>query len=297
MVLGHDARTERLIAAASRLAGRHPGLTERVARWRLVQGRPDVALAMADAASSRKPRASLRLLRATCLLSLGRESEAHLDLLSWSRKASAPLKARVMLALLEWRHGRPRDGIRLLRRNLNHLDDQTSRDAAVAICVSSGRDDLANKFANEAATTMLTDAESRRSAIMRETLGLATPKAQIASSPDTIRALATELIACEPAIRVLVEAQQRQPDTATLKLLIDAVELALPELADEAAALEAMAKIDVLLDRRVDALSCVERALELNPLSASLELLHQDLTVNHHAASPRTRPADRGQAA
>src|SRR4029453_17641159 len=131
MDLGLWEHAQRVAESAAQLAHRFPHLADRLARLRLAQRDPQSALNIIDSCAVRP--ASLRLLRAACLLQLGQRIEAQLDLQEWSRRASAPLQARYMLALLEWHAGDAHAAMEALRRNLRQIEDPRTLTALLLI--------------------------------------------------------------------------------------------------------------------------------------------------------------------
>ncbi|MCA9296591.1 MAG: hypothetical protein KC983_08735, partial [Phycisphaerales bacterium] len=142
---GQLAQAERLAISADRLIAHAPRLVEPIARLRLAQGEPMLALDLLEQYGvSREGR---RLLRVLCLLQLGRRDDAHSELLRWSRRSSAPLSARRLLALLEWSTGDDQSAMQLLLRNLRHLEDPTTLSYLLALSMSGERNELAERWA------------------------------------------------------------------------------------------------------------------------------------------------------
>ena len=277
VALGLWDHADRLAKTAARLAAGYPRLAEPLARLRLAQGDPETALRIID--TCRTPPASLRLLRATCLLFLGSRTEANLDLYRWSGRASAPLDARLLLGLME-RDGDDSTAIRALLRNLRHLEDLRTLQALLLITTKRQRAEQAESWAARlrAGCPAGTDHETRITDLMLESLGMPGLRADAEPTPDQVNALAMELITFEPAIATLAEAQERRPHMPTARLLVRAIEQALPDLSDDATAFHVLARLSVVLGNSDTARRFAERGLAANPMSVQLALLVKDLS-------------------
>ena len=113
MALRKWQQAQRLADASSRLAPDNARLSEQLARLKLIQGDPETALAIVESCNTLP--ASLRLLRAVCQWLLGSKVDTHLDLLQWSKQASAPMDTRLFLALIDWKAGDLQESIKTLR--------------------------------------------------------------------------------------------------------------------------------------------------------------------------------------
>ncbi len=277
VALGLWDHADRLASTAARLGAGHPRLAEPLARLRLAQGDPETAVRIID--TCRTPPASLRLLRATCLLFLGSRTEANLDLYKWSARASAPLDARLLLGLME-RDSDVSTAIRSLLRNLRHLEDLRTLQALLLICTKRQRAEQAEIWAGRlrAGCPAGTDHETRTTNLMLESLGMPGLRDDAEPTPDQVNALAMELITFEPAIPTLAEAQQRRPHLPTARLLVRAIEQALPDLSDDATALHVLARLSVVLGNPDAARRFAEQGLAANPMSVPLALLIEELT-------------------
>jgi hypothetical protein len=288
MALGHWDHADRLARTAASLAPGYPRLAEPLARLRLAQGDPETALRVIE--GCRTLPASLRLLRATCNLFLGARAEVDLDLHRWSARASAPLDARLILGLLEWR--RDDDGAtRTLQGNLRHLEDPRTLQALLLVCLGSGRDEQARTWARRLRNGCAGGGRSVAGSIdlMLRSLGMAGVRPDEQPSTERVNALAMELITFEPAIETLTEAQRRRTHLPTVRLLRLAIEQALPDLCDSAEALHALARLSILEGDLEAAREFTRLGLDENPMSAPLTLLFQELSG--------TTPPDGGAAA
>ncbi len=273
MEMGLWDHADRLARRAAPLAHGYARLAEPLARLRLAQGDPETALRVIDASGDIP--SSLRMLRVVCLLMAGARAEVDLDLHRWAQKSSAPLDCRLLLALLE-RHRDPEAALRSLQRNLKHLEDPRTLQTLLLLAVLRQRPQQAEQWAGRLrrcgrGDPLVTD-------MLLQSLGLTALRSDAEPTADQVHALAMELIAFEPSIDVLTEAQRLRPDAFTVRLLRRAIEQATPDLAETAEALRALARLAMLEGDLVAARRFVERALAHNPMSAELALLLQQLT-------------------
>ncbi len=272
---GRFRDADRLAAHAAHLAPGHARLSESMARLRLAQGDPETALAIIDAA--RTTPAGLRMLRASCLLVAGARHEAHSVLHRWSAGASAPPEARLLLGLLEWQGGDHAAAARTLKRNLKHLEDRRTLEALVLISLHRGQTKAAEVWARRLRAAAGTGSDGPEVELLLRSLGMDGLGREATPSAEEVSALAMELITFETAIRPLVEAQRRRPHLPTARLLCAAIEQALGDLHDTAAAFEGLARLWVILGDVTSAAAWANRGLARHPMSAPLSLLHQEL--------------------
>ncbi|UCD74843.1 MAG: hypothetical protein JSV91_13780 [Phycisphaerales bacterium] len=275
MELGLWEHADRLASCAARLAADHPRLTDRLARLRLAQGNAELALSLIE--GCRQQPAAMRLLKAACLIMLGRKEEAHADLHRWSRRATAPLDARLMLALLEWEAGDHHAAIRAVARNLKHLEDPRSLQLLLLLALHDSRAEQAEKWAQRLRTCAAASPDVPNLDLLYRSLDLSPACHEVGPTDEQVNTLAMELVMAEPVIPALVEAQRRQPRRSSARLLCRALEAALPELTDQGAAFEALMSLAVLLDNHEAARGWAEMALELSPMSASVARFLQEL--------------------
>jgi len=267
---------QRIAGSATTLAKNHPHLAEWLARLRLAQGDPDTAIAIIDSCASFP--ASLRLLRAICLLQLGRCIEAHMDLHHWAGKSSAPLPARLILALLEWQSGDSAAAVVALQRNLKQFEDPLTLAVLTLISAAEDRSELAANWSQRLRSACAWNDEAPHFDVMLRSMGFkGIEYAQASPDRQHINALAIELLANEQVIPALVEAQGCRPRPALARVLQEAVEVVLPDLEDRSAGFEALARLALVLDQHAQASEWVARGLEHNPLSASLARLQREL--------------------
>lgn len=283
------SRAERLATAADRLVISHSRLAESLARLRLAQDRPQAALAVIEAC--RSTTASLRFLRDVCLIQLGRAADAHIDLHRWSKRSTAPLEARRLLGLLEWLIGDPGAAVAPLVRNLKYLEDPSTLELLLVLSVHQRRHEPVEAWTRRLLRHANGAPGSRRRSLLMRCLDLRPTPAEREAVFD-VDALVLELIAREPVIPVLVEAQCMCLEPARARLLAESIERAVPELSDQPAAFEALARLSALLGHDEAAKGWVRRGLEANPMSASLVLLGQQLDPPRpDTATPQERAA------
>ncbi len=268
-----------LVRTAERAGPRSGRLTEQLARLQLAHGDAETALRVIETAGPRT--AALRQLRSACLILTEQREGAHADLHSWSQRASAPLDARLLLALLEWDAGDSETARRILLRNLNQLEDPDSLALLLAFASEEERDDEARKWADRllAATRFGPAAESARLLAGMLGVGLAV-EVEAEPTDAQVAVLANELIAAEEVIPALVAAQERSLDGATARLLLRAVESALDELERPAIACEALSRLSWELDGPEAAARWIERGLRHAPMSSSLRALEMEVKPN-----------------
>jgi hypothetical protein len=234
---------DRLAASASRLSRQHPQLTDRLARLRLAQRKPEAALQIIDSCAWQS--ASLRLLRAVCQLSLGRRQETHMDLQQWSGRAAAPMQARVLLALLEWKSGDERAALAALQRNLRQIEDPLTLLVLGLIGTAQQRNAWAVQWFDRLRAIDLNSPSSRTVEFVLRTIDhRQAQKPSPAAVERQIRILSAELTANEHVIPVLVESQRLHPDEHQQALLAAAIERAMPSLDDLASAKAALEQLE-----------------------------------------------------
>jgi tetratricopeptide (TPR) repeat protein len=292
MQLGLWEHADRVASTAASVAHVHTGLTERLARLRLRQGQPESALAMIDSCQARP--SSLRLLRNICLVQSGRRGEAHLDLHRWATRASCPLQARIMLALLERDLGDDQAATEALRGNLRHMDDPQTLAALVMLCMESGRTEQAHAWAGRLRRACVACSTAPAIDIMLRSVGMRGIDQSADTDESHVQQLCTELLAQEHAIGALVAAQELEPDISSGRLLAAALEQALPDLESPANGYEALSRLSMALGDHDAALAWARRGLEMCPMSAALVRLTGDL-CDSFATS--TRADDLEQAA
>lgn len=251
--LGQWELAERIAAQSIRIAQQHPLLAERLARLRATRSDFDTALAIID--SCRSQPASMRLLRVVCLLQLGRRGEAHSDLHRWAGKASAPLQARLMLALLEWQFGDDEAALAALQHNLRQIEDPHTLAALVLMAQSRGRSAMAVHWAQRLQRASHWHAHSTCFEAMLLAQGFGRPPQRAHAAPEAAATLATELLSEEHVIPALVEAQRLSGEAATSRLLAEALHRAIDDVEDQPAACSALADLHQLLgeDDQVEA--------------------------------------------
>ena len=244
MALKQFKQAQRLADASGRLAPDHARLSEQLARFKLVQGDPETALAIVESCNTMT--ASLRLLRAVCQWLLGAKVDAHLDLLQWSKQTSAPLDARLFLALVDWKAGDLQESIKTLRKNLRQLDDPRTLETLFLISLHRGHKEQAEIWAQKLRQCQLAAASVPVADVMLRSLGKTGIPKKTQVTGKLVATLAMELISFEAAILPLVEAQHLNSKPNTIRLLCSAIERALSELSDRAAAIHSLARLYAL---------------------------------------------------
>lgn len=289
IALGRLNQTKVIAQSARRIAHRHPQLTERLARLQLAADDADAALDLIDACRERTD--SLRLLRCACLLQSGRIVEAHQDLSVWCHHSSAPIEARQLLAILEWEQGDLDAASIHLRNNLcdaRVVDDKTLM-LLTCLAAERGSSDEATKWAER-----LRQATWRRDItpdvnILIQSLGVNSVATAMAPTTEQLGALATELLAAESAIPALVESLEMEFDPAIADMLASGIERGIDEFASPAVAIEALAKLNIMLERYDRAAQWIERGRVQFPLSATLSLLEQAIAQRTETPKPQPR--------
>lgn len=273
---GMWAHAQRLADAAGSLAPQCARLSEQLARLRLAEHDAETALRIIE--GCRTMPSSLRLLRAVCLWLVGQRIETHLDLHRWSAKASAPLDARLLLALIDWHLGDADRSIQTLHQNMRHLEDPRTIEALILIHLLNDRPDRAEEWAQRLRRVSHMGAVAREADPLLRSLGMPGLTEEAEPTEDQIANLAMELICFEPAIDVLVAAQRNRLHSPTIRLLAPSIERALPDLSDASAGMHALARLSLLQDQRSEAKRWAERGLSENPMSAPLAIMVGELS-------------------
>lgn len=275
MELGLFEHAERIVRSALRLHDAiSPQLIERIARLKLIQGRPEHALEIIETRCEQT--SSLRMLRIVCQLLVGRRLDAHIELHRWSRHNACPLEARCLLALLEDELGNADDAQRELLKNIRQLDDPQTFELMVLIAAGRGRRDLAIIWAERLLRVVQSRSAALSPRLLVESLELPV-KTAIVITQDDIESLASELVVNEPVIPALTTAQELEPDLDTARLLRSAVECALPELSRRDTAFESLVRLAIVLDERHQAMKWVERAIDENRITPTMVRLAHKL--------------------
>ena len=278
---------DRLSESAARLSWFDAPLAERLAKVKVAHGDPETALAMLDRGVNSP--ASSRLLRIMCLLHTGARTPAHLELMDWSREGSGagtapselPGVARLLLALLEWHAGDIESATHLLHDVAHDTDEELMRWAQmtlVLLAAARGQWDRATTKAEALAESPcgLFDPEI---ALMLDSLRLGRPIDPEQQRQERIAQMANELPGSAHLIEPLVEAQRRHFETPVAEELYEALERALAHMGEhQAIAVENLARLAALLGDAEAAIRWARRGLALNPMSARLALLLNELT-------------------
>ncbi|MCK4871780.1 MAG: hypothetical protein KAS72_03545 [Phycisphaerales bacterium] len=216
---------------------------------------------------------STRLLRVVCAARAGNKPAAHVELHAWSRRQSCPLDARRLLAALEWELGNPVRAEAALERNLEQIEDPASLRMRLAMAVARGEDEDACLLCERLLACGEEAGPNGEMTDWLESLGLRIQSRQADPEPASVERLAIELLSSEHVIPSLVAAQLVQPKPVMGLLLLKAIERALRDLDDQAAAVLSLAQLSFSLDRLDEARRWIVRGLQLQPLSAPLAML------------------------
>jgi len=274
MELGLWEHAGRVATTGARLAASCPGVTERIVRVRLVEGRPDVALGLIN--RCRETTDELRLLKAVAHVHLDRKDRAHSDLLRWTRTASAPSAARRMLALLEWESGDGHAATLALLRDLKQRDDARTLELLVLLATTQRRREQAATWARRLQRVTSRGAETPWGPVLR----------------CSLQPIAEEILHAESVIPALVEAQRRRLQPVFAELLYRSIERALPALRQPLVAIEQLARLARLRGDVESARAWMQRGLARNPMSATLAALDRELGAPSAAAELPPYEAD-----
>ena len=274
---GQIEQAERIARSAERMAHGDTRLTERLARLRLARRDAEGALHLID--RCRHTSASIRLLRIVCQMRVGRVGDAHVALQQWSRRASAPTDARLLLALLEWTTDGPAAAVSPLRENIHHLVDLDSLQLLMLSAFERGCLDQASTWAG----WLRAIAAFGRSEVCVDLLLGAldvVPCSAAMEQADRSPELALELTVAETVIPVLVAALRLEPDDAVRVLLMRSIEACLDDLSDQATAMASIGRLALEGGETATARRWAERAIEANPLSAPAAQLLRDCNAD-----------------
>ena len=152
----------------------------------------------------------------------------------------------MLLALIDWKAGDLPESIKTLRQNLRHLDDPRTLETLFLISLHRGRKEQAENWAQQLRQCLLAAASVPIADVMLRSLGQTGMPPQTQVSDKLAATLAMELISFEAAILPLVEAQHQKNNPHTVRLLCSAIERALVELSDRAAAIHSLARLYAL---------------------------------------------------
>jgi hypothetical protein len=298
MDLGLWEHANRLAQAGARLAPDSARLTERLARLLLAQDDAETALRLIEGCPGQPD--SMRLMRAACLVQLGRKDEAHADLLCWSRKSTAPLDARLMLALLEWEAGDEHAAVLALLRNLRHLEDPRTIELLLLIAVARERDAQIREWADRLERCTAFGTRPAHLDLLLYSIAVPPSFVSAEASPEQITTLGMEIISLEHTLPSLVLAAEIEPQPDAARLIYGALECVHEDLQNPARAFECLARLALRLGDRGAAREWTTRGLDANPMSAPLRLLAdrlEDRTPDVLAVIGREEPLTREHAA
>lgn len=286
---GQWERAARLAETAMRIDPKSYRLIERLARLRQAVGEPERAVRMIDALCRHRPLpTSLGILRAACLVRCGRKRRALHDLRRWSKRATMPLAARLMLALLEWDGGDAHGATLALVRNVRAEEDPRAVELLLILAVAQTRAESAWVWCERLAEAITFGAHEPYTLLMLRSLGLE-PTARVRPRPEHVDRLARELAASEEVIPALVEAQRLRPQPEVRDLLERGIERALPALCEPALGIAALARLALLRGDHATALRWTEQGLSLRG-TEELVSLHRALRDEEDRAAVAAGP-------
>jgi len=264
-----------LAAAVLRTGCTDATVLERVARMHDARGEWDRALEVVDAAEQQT--ASLALLRACCLVRLGRIHEALDHLSSQTQTTTSPLAARLLYALLHLDQGDTRDAIALLRQNATLCDDHHTQAALACALIAAGRPHDARIALDRMLAGRLHSDLWPGAVQFGRSFGI--PECDISddSTAADVETLATELTANESVIPTLIASQKLRANRTTLVLLQRSLRRCASQLADPVACIVARVEIEMLLGDTASAHRLIETGLRDHPMSLPLRSLHDQL--------------------
>ncbi len=269
----------RLAETITPLAAQHPGLTERIARFRLMRENAPGALQLIDSLNGHRGglTSSLVLLRAVALLLCERPVEAHDMLHHEAHPEFAGVGANEILACLSWDLlGEPVADVSDRAKRLNSMRAQMLN---IAGAIGIGHQfENALREAEALASMTLSGIGMTELDIFCMTCGVNMQSKDLAS---VIQRLGAELVEAEHVIPILGEAHADSPDASLTRILAEAIQSRIDEVEDSASAAVASARMFMALGDCINAWKVVERGLELNPLSAPLALLRQSIQTTH----------------
>ncbi|MCP3905372.1 MAG: hypothetical protein GY715_17225 [Planctomycetes bacterium] len=288
MELGLWEHAARVATTAERLATTWPAVAERLARLRLAEGRPDLALGLINRCE--KTTDDLRLLKAVTHVHLDRKDRAHRGLLRWTRAPRAPSVARRMLALLDWEAGDDHAATLALLQDLKRREDPRTLELLLLLATSQHRPEQAATWARRLGRMTALGADTAWGPALRYSLQVTDEWRQTPIADEEVTRLADELLDAEAVIPALVEAQRRHPRTAVAELLYLAIDRALPAFAQPLEAIEGLARLALVRGDVDSARTWMQRGIARNPMSAPLAALRRELDAPAPTPSDTHRP-------
>lgn len=279
------AATRAAIRQGQHAAPRHPRLRELRARLALAEGDAELAVRLLEA--DPKPNARRRLLLALARCQAGRRIEAELQLRTWTRDRQCPSEGRALLAWMELEKENAAAARRVLTPNLRHGPDALTCQMLLLM-------DVAEQLprATRQAAAYLSHAFCHDPHIARwlSSFQIAPQLEHLQAPLELIERLAQQLLHKPHVIRSLVVAQQHRPSLGRIDLLRRALIRIVDRLAEPIIAVEALARLAQASGDIDEARRWTRRGLKLEPYSASLALLLDQLTDADDAddqATPR----------
>ena len=277
----------RLANTSIRLRSDHQRLNEAIARLRLNEDNPEAALAILDCHPATSNERCL--LRAACLVALGQKGQAHLELLARSQRPGASSRVHQLLALLEWESGDEARAVSGLHENSTWNDPSTLK-VLIAFAIERGSMKEAQRLADRLAREAIYPTERDGIQLFLASLNLARSGVRPAPHRNTIRVLTHELLEAETLIETLMEAQRREFDAPSARLLLASLAAGVDRFSDPPAIYLHLAELARELDGQAMAVAWIETGLEAFPMSAPLRLKHAEIVAALRAGS--TQPTE-----
>ncbi|MGI9014478.1 MAG: hypothetical protein ACR2GY_09545 [Phycisphaerales bacterium] len=253
-----------------------PIVAEAVARLRIAQGRPDLAARRLEHVMTTEG----EVLRALCLILSSQRGEAHAALqqiVEHNRAEHVHPAARQLLAMLEWDCHHHERALAILREQPHGFSDPVT--LSLLILLSLERGDAAEARINAQRLARLEVFPIFRQSIhlFLASLGLARSGPPQLPHHRIVLRLTEELREAQHLLPILLEAQRREFDSASARLLMLALAGCVEELADQAGAYEAIIELTLTLDGPQAARSWLDAALQRLPMSAAIRQLESRL--------------------
>ena len=181
------------------------------------------------------------------------------------------------------RNGKPATTtpLKLLQDNLAEVEDPLTLKLLMVLAIIEGRDGLASMVSGRLERYSVYAREREELEIFFVALGRSRPAATEPPRHDLAR-LRLELIACEAALPVLVDAQERSFDPPSCALLMTAVEGVIGELNDPATAIAGMVRLHRLFGHVSESERWLERGRREYPMAAVIARLADESSDRPH---------------
>jgi lipopolysaccharide biosynthesis regulator YciM len=259
---------------AARLTPHHPLITELRGRLALLAGR---AADAADHLDRRTDNLRRQMLSLIARSRAGDLAGVELDLTDLARQPDCPAELRVLLASIQLDRGHIDDARRTLHQNLDQGGDAlTSQmlllldlEEELPVSARQAAGYLAHGFARHGSTGQFLDSLELD----------ATPMAPL----ELVDQLAAELLRKPQVIPTLVAAYRLEPRAERIELLRRALYRIVDEVEQPICIIESLAELAIIAGEADDARRWAQRGLRVDPYSARLALLLDDLAGDSEA--------------